>query len=463
MTAADAVSPPMAALSAYVAGALGRRLPEEVAAKTKLHLLDTLAAMLSGARLRPGRLAIAFARGQGGRREAAVAGTRLRTAAINAALANGILAHADETDDSHLAGLFHPGCAVVPAALAVAERQRQSGAALLNAVALGYDVGVRVNLARGLKERPPRSGHSTHSVGTVFGAAAAAAALLGLDARRARHALSYAAQQASGLTSWSRDEEHVEKAFDFGGMPARNGVTAALIVAAGGSGVDDVLSGPGNFFTAFADAPRPDALADGLGRRYEILDATIKKWCVGSPIQAALDALQALMGRHRLAAGDVAELTVELPDDRAHIVDDRAMPDICVQHLLAVMLLDGTVGFAAAHDYGRMRDRRVRELRARMRLLPNPELTRALPPRQAIVAVRTRDGRELRQRTRAVRGTPANPMHADEVEAKALDLIRPAIGAARAGRLIQAVRGLERVKDCRALGDLVQPKGGRRP
>jgi 2-methylcitrate dehydratase PrpD len=364
-------------------------------------------------------------------------------------------AHADETDDSHLRGRFHPGCAVVPAGLAAAELAGRDGSALLRAVALGYDIGARFVFALGLGKTYARP-HSTHSLGGLFGASAAAGALLGLDARQIRFQLSYAVQQASGLAYWMRDPEHVEKAFDFGGMPARNGVAAATMVAAGCTGVEDSLSGPLTYFDAFAENRRPEALVEELDSRFEIMAATIKKWTSGSPIQAALDALERLMSEHGIGAADVASLTVRLPDDRAYLVDDRDMPDICVQHLLAVMLLDGTLGFHPAHDRMRMRDPAVLALRAKMRLLPDVELTRALPPRQAIVEIATADGRRLVQRTRAVRGTPDNPMERREVEAKAMDLLTPVLGQECAHALAAQVWRIEIMSSALALRPLLQ-------
>ena len=244
-----------------------------------------------------------------------------------------------------------------------------------------------------------------------------------------RFQLSYVVQQASGLAYWMRDPEHIEKAFDFGGMPARNGLAAATMVAAGFTGVEDPLAGERTFFEAFADTPCPEALVDGLGSRFEISRASIKKWASGSPVQAALDALATLIGRHGIGPDDVAELTVRLPDDRIHLVDDSDVANLCVQHLLAVLLHDGRLGFAAAHDQARMRDPAILALRRRIAALPDAELTRALPPRQAIVRVTTRDGRRLEERARAVRGTPDNPMPRDEVEAKAQDLLAPVLGS----------------------------------
>jgi 2-methylcitrate dehydratase PrpD len=453
--ATEVVSPLTRALSEHIATALDRPLPADVAEKTRHHLLDTVAAMVSGSGLTPGRRAIAYVRAQGGARQATVVGSRCVTTGVNAALANGMSAHADESDDSHDGGRFHPGCAVVPAALAAAELADRDGQSLLRAGALGYDVGARFVIALGLGQAYGRP-HSTHSLGGLFGAAAAAGALLGLDARRVRFQLSYVVQQASGLAYWMRDPDHIEKAFDFGGMPARNAVAAATMAAAGFTGVEEPLAGARTFFEAFAEAPRPEALVEGLGSRFEINCASIKKWPSGSPIQAALDALATLMSTHGIGPDDVIALAVRLPDDRIHLVEDSDVPNLCVQHLLAVLLLDGKLGFQAAHDQARLRDPKVLALRQRIRAVPDAELTRALPPRQAIVRVTTRDGRELEERARSVRGTPGNPMARHEVEAKAQDLLGPVLGAERSRALVAGIRRIEELASMQSLRPLLQ-------
>jgi 2-methylcitrate dehydratase PrpD len=445
----------MQRLSAYIARALRRPLPAAVAEKTKHHLLDTLAAMVSGSRLRPGREAIAFARSQGGVREACVVGSRVVASAGNAALANGMLAHADETDDSHSRSQTHPGCGVVAASLAMAERERASGPSLLRAVALGYDVCCRLTQSLNAIEFRA-AGHSTHSFGPTFGAAAAAGALARLDARRVRYLLSYAAQQASGISCWMRDEEHIEKAFDFGGMPARNGVAAAAMVAHGFTGLEDVLSGERNFFVAHGRSPDPEELARELGERYEILDTDIKRWAVGSPIQAPLDSLLELMRAHRVRADEVERVVVRVAHLGANTTDNREMPDICMQHLCAVMLLDGTVTFKSSHDEARMRHPKVLALRKRVELVGDDALSKAMPRREGIVEIRLADGRELVHHTKAVRGTPENPMTRAEVEAKALDLLAPVIGKTASEKLCAVIWGLEKIRDARVLRPLLQ-------
>jgi 2-methylcitrate dehydratase PrpD len=452
--AAPQISPVMREVSEYIAKALRRPLPPAVVEKTKHHVLDTIAAMISGSRLEPGRKAISYAASLGGIKEAVVIGSHIVTTAVNAALANGMLAHADETDDSHAISLTHPGCGIVPAALAMAERERRNGVAFLRAVALGYEIGCRLTQALNAHEFR-EDGHSTHSFGPMFGAAAAAGSLAGLKENQVRHLLSFAAQQASGISCWMRDRDHIEKAFDFGGMPARNGVAAATMVAHGFTGVDDVFSGERNFFVAYGRKPDPAALCRHLGASYEIMNASIKRWSVGSPIQAPLDSIRHLILEHGIKPAEVEKLVVRVAHQGANTVDDRAMPDICMQHMCAIMLLDGTVSFASAHDRKRMRDRKVLELRRRIVLRGDDSLSAVMPRRQGIVEIALRDGRKLAHHTEAVRGSAENPMTRAEVDEKSYDLIAPVIGKNRARKLCDTVWRLEKVGDLRGLRPLL--------
>jgi 2-methylcitrate dehydratase PrpD len=448
------ISPVMQKVSAYIAAAPRKALPAKVLEKTKHHVLDTLAAMVSGSRLLPGRKAISYAKTLGGKAEAVIAGSRIVTTAATAALANGMLGHADETDDSHAPSLCHPGCAIVPAALAMGERERASGAALLRAVALGYDIGTRINMSLNAYEFR-EDGHSTHSFGPMFGAAAAAGSLCGFDERQARHLLSYTSQQASGVSCWMRDAEHIEKSFDFGGMPARNGVTSAAMVAHGFTGVDDIFAGERNFFVAYGRRPNIKELVRELGSTYEIMNTNIKRWSVGSPIQAPLDSLLDLIVAHQIKAADVEKLVVRVAHQGANTVDNRHMPDICMQHMCAVMLLDSTVTFKSSHDEKRMRDPKVLALRKRIELYGDDALSKVMPSRQGIVEITLKDGRKLRHHTKAVRGTSDNPMTRKEVDTKSYDLLAPILGPSRARKLCDTVWALDKLLDVRKLRALL--------
>jgi 2-methylcitrate dehydratase PrpD len=443
-------------LSQYMSAAGDRPLPEEAAEKTKHHVLDTFAAMFSGVELPPAQVALRFATQCSGERTATIVGTDVLCGPLEAAIINGMLAQSDETDDSHAPSHSHPGCGVIPAALAAGEQFAISGRRFLNAVTLGYDVGPRVTMALGGLPYQMKSHRSNHSIANTFGATAAAACAAGLNPDQMRWALSYAAQQASGITTWQRDTQHVEKSLVFGGMPARNGVTTALLIKLGGSGVDDVFSGPDNFFQSFGPNANTAMLTEAIGERYEVTRTNIKKWSVGSPIQAPLDALQAIIQKHPVRPNDVKSIVARVATSEAKTVNNREMPDICMQHLIAVMLLDKTVSFHAAHDKARMQDPAVLAVRAKVQLIPDEDLERLYPQRVAIVEMTLTDGTKLNERVAAVKGTAENPMTREEVVTKSRELMAPWLGAEKCNRLIETVLHIDAVKDIRELRPLLQ-------
>jgi 2-methylcitrate dehydratase PrpD len=455
--AADqAVGLVMGKLATYMSEASSRVLPIDVMEKTKHHILDTLAAMVSGSELLPGRAAIRFARAYGGRTIATVVGSQILGGPIEAAMANGMLAHSDETDDSHAPSQSHPGCAIVPAALGVGEQFGIDGMRFLHAVVLGYDIGPRVTMTLGAAAYQSESHRSTHSLAGIFGAAAAAGCAASLNTRQMRWMLDYTAQQSSGIAAWKRDTDHIEKAFVYGGMPARDGVTAALGVQSGWTGVEDILSGSDNFFLAFASQVDPAGLIDQLGERYEVTRTNIKKWTVGSPIQAPLDALENLRKRHPFETEQVRQVIVRIGTGGANTVSNRDMPDVCLQHMIAVMLVDHTVSFRSAHDKQRMQNPAILRQRAKVELVPDQELESHLPRREAIVEVVLSDGTHLKEQVESVRGASDNPMTRAEVITKCRDLMAPIIGEVSCDQLIEKALGLESVKNIRELRPLLQ-------
>src|SRR5882762_645628 len=429
-------------LARYMVEARDRNLPPEVVRACKHRILDTLGAMVSGARLKPGEMAIRYVRGQGGTPEASVLTTDIMTSAVNAALVNGMFAHADETDDFEPVTKAHPGCSVVPAALAIAEREGRSGMELLRAVTLGYDVCCRFLLALGA-DLVRETHRSAEGVSATYGSAAAAASLARLDEKGMRYALSYAAQQVSGVWSWDRDSEHVEKAFDFAGMGARNGVTAAIMVQAGFSGVEDVLDGEHNMLIAFSTEPKPEEMLAGLGSRFFVSETAIKTFSIGYPIQAPLDAFLTLRRTYNLTVNNVERIVVRLPADGARIVDNSAMPDVNCQYIIAVALVDGNVSFSDSHSRERMNDPQVRAAQARVQLVADRALMNPDAPRSGMVEVTLRDGRTVSHFTRHAPGTKENPLDTEGVNAKVRDLMTPVLGAAQTAAIIQRVNALE--------------------
>jgi 2-methylcitrate dehydratase PrpD len=452
--AVESISPAMERLSAYMSEASSRAIPDAVVLETKYHILDTLAAMISGSQLLPGRQALRFARAYGGEKIATIVASDMLGGPLEAAIVNGALAQSDETDDNYSAGGAHPGCAVVPAALALGETFGIDGMHFLRAVTLGYDIGMRA--MKTLLGRTVLK--DTHNVVGTFGASAAGGCAASLNAEQMRWLLDYAAQQAgAGFAVWQRDPEHMEKAFMFGSMGARNGVTAALLIQSGWTGVGDVFSGPENFFHSYAPQADPAGLIDHLGERFEVTQTIIKKWSTGGPIQSPLDAVVNLRRQRPFEADQVKQVTVRLSTSAAPKVDNSESPDLCLQYLVAVMLLDRTVSFQAAHDKARMQDPAIRRERAKVEVIAEEELERLLPKRVAVVEVALTDGTRLEERNDTVRGTPENPMSREEVVAKARDLVTPVLGAETCTKLIEKIFGLDRVRDIRELRPLLQP------
>jgi 2-methylcitrate dehydratase PrpD len=303
---------------------------------------------------------------------------------------------------------------------------------------------------------------STHGTAASFGAGAAAGCAAGLSAEKMRLLLDYTAQQSSGIGAWSRDTEHMEKAFVFAGRPAAGAVLAASLIRSGWSGVDDIFSGSDNFFEAFAPRDNgaiqadPAVLVDKLGERYEIARTNIKKWTVGSPIQAPLDALAGFFKQRSFSADEVRQVVIRVATDEANTVSNRDIPDICMEHMVAVMLLDKTVTFLSVHDKARMKDPAVLRQRAKVEVVADARIDARRPRREAIVELTLNDGTHLTEWVRDVRGTAENPMTREEVIDKARDLISPVLGRATCSALVAKLLALETLGDIRELRPTLQ-------
>ena len=427
----------------YMLAARSAKLPAEVVQKGKSHLLDTLAAVVSGSTLKPGKLGLQHVRAQGGNPECSVLGTSLKTTPILAAFANGMSGHADETDDSN--SQLHPGCAIVPAALAIAESLDRTGDALLRAVILGYDIGFRFHQAF-----EPRS----TSFGATFGCATAAGTLAELDDLQLRYVISYAAQQASGSRAWVGDDDHIEKAFDYAGMPARNGVTAALLIKSGFTGNRDVLEGDQGIIKTYAPCDPKKILLE-LGQRFTITSCLVKKYPVGSPMMETVDATLALLSKNAIDAGNIEKVIVRIPESGARTVNNRHMPDVNVQYMVASILIDGKLTFESAHDYERFKNPRVLALKEKIQLVGDEAMERSGPRFQGRVEVTFKGGKTLSEHVSNCRGRPENPMSPEEVEKKAAWLMEPILGKKNVEQIIESCRRIESLSSVRELAKLL--------
>jgi 2-methylcitrate dehydratase PrpD len=448
-------------LSSYIAGAQAEQLPLAVLEKAKTHILDTIGAMLSGSLLKPGRLITEFVRTQAGPEQATVVASDVKTSVIHAALANGTMAHADETDDAHFPTVTHPGSAVLGAALPVAEREQRSGKELIAAVVVGYDVMCRAVKAVDREWMHDRGLH-TASMCANFGTTSAACRLLRLKPEQIRFALAFAGTQAAGLHTWREEEEHIDKALARAGLPARNGVSAGLWAQAGFTATPTIFEGAHNFIDSFSEKAQPGEMIRDLGVRYEILDTSIKIYPAGQPIQATLHGYFTLIREHALNGRDIGEVLVRLPEAQAQTVNDRLIPDTSCQHLLAVAMLDGKIDFQNSHDLHRMHDPDVLDRKKRVRLVADAELTKKFPAvRAAIIEITMSDGRHFQTYVDRLPGAPYNPLSAQEAEAKFLSLSVDVLGQDKSDAILESLRRLETMTNVSQLCGNLQKKEDR--
>jgi len=325
--------------------------------------------------------------------------------------------------------------------LAMAELQHRGGEALLRAVILGYDIGFRFHQAF-----EPRS----TSFGATFGCAAAAGTLAELDDLQLRYLVSYAAQQASGSRAWVGDDDHIEKAFDYAGMPARNGVSAAQLIKSGFTGNRDVLEGDQGIIKTYAPCD-PKKILHELGQRFTITSCLVKKYPVGSPMMETVDATLALLSQNSIDAGNIEKVIVRIPEGGARTVNNRNMPDVNVQYMVASILIDGKLTFESAHDYERFKNPRVLALKEKIQLIGDEAMERSGPRFQGRVEVTFKGGKSVSEHVSNCRGRPENPMSPEEVEKKASWLIEPILGKKNVEQVIESVRRIEALGSARDL------------
>lgn len=434
----------------YVASATTRAHPPEHVELASRHLLDTLASIVACRDLEPAVMARRYVDTWGGvpasaRRSVTILGTDRQAPLVDAVFAGAMTGHAAEINDFIPSVFVQPGPAVVAAALGVGEAVEASGEELIGAVIAGYELAGRVPRALGVANLR-QAGIANHGVGPCFGAAVAASALLRHPAARVADVLSLTAQQASGSWQWLLDVDHMEKAFVFAGLGARNGVQAALLVEAGFRGVPDVVDRPGTWFTGPPFAADDgdgdlDALVAGLGETSILPDVAFKRYPVGGPTQPAVEALLDLVAD--VSAREVREVVIEMPG-RAQAFRDAAMPALNLRYLAAVILQDRRLDFVSAQSLERMHgDRAVRDLMDRVVVRHDAAQEAALGAERtesARVTVDTEDGQRLERFVPHVLGFPSHPMTRGDVEAKAMELMTRPLGADRAQRVVEACR-----------------------
>ncbi|HVC59433.1 MAG TPA: MmgE/PrpD family protein [Acetobacteraceae bacterium] len=465
MTHAIAAPGPTRELAEFVAALGFDQLPAEVVAKAKTCILDTIGCCLFGASLPPVRMVAAMAAEEGGVGPAGVFGLPLSTSASQAALVNATAAHSFQLDEIHLEATLHPGSVALPAAFAMSAGMASgAGRALITAMVAGYEVGLRIGVAA----KGPMFARGFHNQGTtgVFVAAAAAASMLRLDPGQARHALGIAGSQAAGLMAVQ--EGAMTKGFH-SGRAAQSGVYAAELAQRGYTGIPDVLEArPGGFLSAFAGIQPEPQLTAGLGSRWETLRVGYKPAPASNGSITAMTAMDRIMREHGLSVDDVQDVTAFVSTNTLHHCGWEYDPNriqgvlsaqMNLRYGIAVMALEREAGVDQFHA-ARLRDPRILAFIGRVRVQVEPAFDDAEGKFRVAcrLVVRCLNGAQHQAEVLYRKGSPEDPMSADELDAKFMSLASKSVDEQAARRIAEMVLGIDRIDCLEELSRLVTPR-----
>ena len=442
-------------LAEFLASAKYSDLPPSVITEGKRAILDWLGSALAGAIEPPAEMARCVVARFGTSAEAKVFGDG-RASAAGAALANGVASHILELDDVHKGSTLHAAAPVIPAALAVAEREHGDGRAFVLAVTLGYEAALRVGEA--VNPSHYRYWHPTGTAGT-FGAAAAAGSLLRLDGPRMLDALGSAGTQAAGLWEFNADgamSKHLHP-----GKAAFNGVLAADLARVGFTGATRILEGERGFFAATTASYDASRISDGLGSTWKILENCYKLHSCCGHTHAAIDVAIDVRGSRgwsgRQAATEIEAIHIETYGPGYEIVKEMNpktpyQAKFAIAYGVAVGLLEGAAGLAQFApdrftDDG-VGDGDIAALLQRTRVTVADDLSAKYPAAWPTrLTVTLRNGEVIRGASDFPRGNPENPVSTAGLEEKFVALVAPRLDDDVADRALRAVREIESCED----------------
>jgi 2-methylcitrate dehydratase PrpD len=434
-------------------------LPAEVVDKTKQLILDLLGVAIRAsvdAESTPAIRRTVTALGSPG--TSSLIGESTTASPSDAAFYNASLAHSLDFDDTQREGSVHPGAAIIPTVLALAEAGQRSGAEAILATVVGYDVTCRIAVALDPESHYARGFHPTATCGT-FGATAAAARLRGLSAAELENAFGINGSQAAGSLQFLENGAWNKRIHP--GLAARNAILAIALAEAGFRGASQPFDGRHGLLKAYSDRGRAEPLTEDLGRRFDVMTTAIKPYPACRYAHAPLDAIIEIARRHDLQPGEVDSIEIGLSDaglaligqpiERKREPENVVDAQFSMPFLAAVGLTRRRMGWS---DYDALSDPVVRAVARKVVVTPDAEANQVFPGRWlASVTIEAKGERFVDRRE--ARGEPEAPLTWSEVEDKFNELTEPVLGDRRA-HVVDVVRSLDALPDVRTLGGLLR-------
>lgn len=452
-------------VASWVVSTRFENLPREVVTAVNIFITDHFGVVLGGTGKESSRILFQLARGWSpAHGTSTMIGFQQKSTPVLAALVNGATGHALELDDDHREGTQHPGVAVIPAAFAVGEDLGVSGRDFVLAVALGFEMMIRLGEAH-LGKSYLRGFHPTGTCGSI-GAAVAAGRLLGLSVEQMTGAIGLGASQSSGLSTFRSNGAWNKRLHP--GHAAQAGVLSAYLARNGYRGPSESLLSPEGWLQAYAYNNEFDVgfITDGLGEKWHLLDNSIKAHACcrfAAPIvDATLDAVQ----RHDIHPDQVKEARVGMakfplyrsltePRERKYHPTSVVDAQFSAPYAVAVSIVKRRA-FVDEYSEEGIRDKKVLDLAKKVTWYVDDEAERVWPKRYpAQVDITLNDGRVFKSRVEWPKGDPENPVTAEELRKKFEMLATPAIGGSRASKAYAALQDLVSEKNVKLVGDLL--------
>jgi len=441
-------------LTHFVVNADYEDFPENVVELAKVCFLDYLGAALYGSTKEWTKCVGDLVTSACCEGESTIIASRLKTAAPYAALVNGTMGHGFELDDFvHHKAFLHPGTVVIPAALALGEREHVDGREFLTALVLGYEIMIRVGMAVGVSHNL-RGFHSTGTNGT-FGAAAAAGKILKLNEGRVLNAFGIAGSMSSGIKEFYLEGGMVKRLH--AGRAAEGGVVAALLASRGFTGPSTVFEGKYGYCRAFSDESNLSKLTENLKKEWNIMKTNIKPYACCGALHPMVQCLIELKGKHSIKAKEIEGITVGTservalqnsgPGTKSVMAAQYSIP------FTAALTLLKDIEDPATFSESALRDKEVLSLSRKVEVVGE---IKDAGLDKCRVTIKGKGGKKYSNEVDKPKGHPENPLRYDEVVGKFKRLSSCVLPGSQTDRVIGTVSCLEEMKDINALCDLVR-------
>jgi len=434
-------------LSKYIYETNYEHLPQSIIKLGKMCFLDWLGCTIAASNSVTGHIFLDLVRELGGNKDATIIPYGDKTSVLNAALVNGALSHFLELDDIHKKAMYHPGVPVIPAALAISEREKLSGKELITAIIMGYETGIRIGIA--INPSHFWFWHTTGTAGT-FAAAAASGKALKLTKEQLVHALGNAGTQASGLWEFIEDGAMTKPLHP--GKAAQNGLLASLLAEKGFTGPSRIIEGVRGFGLATSKESNFESIVSNLGSIYHMNTMGFKMHVGCRHTNSPVDGTLELVNKYDLTPKDISKVTIRTYQLAMDLVGKTKPKNVTEAKFSMIYCVAAAIKFRQCgipeFTEQNLDDLEMKSLLNRINLVIDDSLQEKFPQGYAsIVEIETTEKKKYIKETDYAKGDPENPVDWNDIENKFKKLAGTVLKQNKIEEIICKVKSIEKISD----------------